>query len=266
MNTRDTTTWATLLAGWVEFAQSAVALPKDETGDRWRASIAPSIGLHALSMALAELHKIDPEERPVAMDKAELGIKEYARSLNATWSGDPMPESILQLVDDAKTAWEESLHEGVVWIASSGQFVTRHPADVLDGLIDAGFLGEVFYATPGTQLFEGAPVAWTRENSGGQPEDDVIGLISELLASCDGEVSEPQVVRPVHQVYRQFDFLKGGAQRDLVAPVTGELPPGQPLLIPLLAGGDTCPVPLPPRSSKPLDPVQVEWADSVDGD
>ncbi len=266
MDQKDATTWATLLAGWIEFAQSALALPKDDTGDRWRASIAPSIGLHAIAMALTELHKIDPDERPLAMDKAELGIKEFAATLNDAWRSEPMPESITQLLDDAKSAWEDSLHEGVMWIVSSEQFITRHPADILDGLIDTGFLGEVFYATPGTQLFEGSPVAWTRDNAGGQPEDDIIELITALLDSCEGEIGDPQIVRPVHQVYRQFDFLKGGAFRDLVAPVTGDLPPGQPLLIPLLCGGEICPVPLPPRSSKPLDPVPVQWVDSVDGD
>ncbi len=265
-STNESTTWATLLAGWVNFAQSAVALPKDQTGDRWRASIAPSIGLHAIAMALAELHKIDPDDRPLAMDKAELGIKEYASTLNEAWRSEPMPEPITQLLDDAKEAWEDSLHEGVMWIVSSSRFVTRHPADILDGLIATGFLGEVFYATPGTELFEGAPVAWTRANAGGQPEDDIIEMLTALLNSCDGEVFDPQVVRPVHQVYRQFDFLKGGAVRDLVAPVTGELPPGQPLLIPLLSGGEISPVPLPPRSSKPLEPVPVQWAESAEED
>src|SRR5690606_34338419 len=43
----NSTTWATLLAGWVQFAQSAVALPRDEQGQRWRDSIAPTISLHA---------------------------------------------------------------------------------------------------------------------------------------------------------------------------------------------------------------------------
>ncbi|MCA9303191.1 MAG: hypothetical protein KC996_03620 [Phycisphaerales bacterium] len=262
MSANDTTTWATLLAGWVHFAQSAVALPKDETGERWRASIAPAIALHALSMALTELHKLDPDERPLAMDKAELGIKEHAATLNESWGGEPMPESLMILMGDARTAWEESLHEGVVWIVSSDRFITRHPADITDKLLDTDFLGEIFIATPGTELFEGAPVAWTRDNAGGQPDDEVIKIISEFLQTCEGDTFDPQIVRPVHQVYRQFNFLGGGVQRDLVAPVTGELPPGQPLLIPLLVGGEICPVPLPPRASKPIDPVPVQWADA----
>lgn len=266
LNTTDTTTWATLLAGWVQFAQSAVALPKDETGERWRASIAPAIGLHAISMALTELHKLDPDERALAMDKAELGIKEYAATLNQAWGGEPMPETLMTLMSDARIAWEESLHEGVVWIVSSERFVTRHPADSTDKLLDTDFLGEIFIATPGTTLFEGAPVAWTRDNEGGQPDDLVIKIIDEYLRSCDGETFDPQIVRPVHQVYRQFNFLGGGIQRDYVAPVTGELPPGQPLLIPLLAGGEICPVPLPPRSAKPTDPVPVEWAEAENED
>lgn len=266
LSTTDTATWATLLAGWVQFAQSAVALPKDESGERWRASIAPAIGLHAISMALTELHKLDPDERPLAMDKAELGIKEHAKTLNESWGGESMPHTLMTLMSDARTSWEESLHEGVVWIAASDRFIARHPADSTDKLLDTDFLGEIFVATPGTTLFEGAPVAWTRDNAGGQPDDEIIRIISEFLGSCDGETFDPQIVRPVHQVYRQFDFLHGGAQRDFVAPVTGDLPPGQPLLIPLLVGGEICPVPLPPRSSKPTDPVPVEWMDAIEDD
>src|SRR5690606_37986826 len=38
-------TWATLLGGWFQFAQRAVALPADAQGQRWKDSVAPAIGL-----------------------------------------------------------------------------------------------------------------------------------------------------------------------------------------------------------------------------
>lgn len=255
----DPTTWATLLAGWVHYAQSAVALPDTEQGQRWKDSVAPTIALHAHAMALGEIDKLDPEERPLAMDKSELSIKEHAAALNQIWRGEPMPESISELIQDAKDAWEVVLHEGVAWMVKSERFKSFHPGDLAEMLLDAGFIGEVLISTPGVEMFTGAPVAICRENFGGEPGPDIVQMIDAFLHACDGQVEHPQIIRPVCQVYRQFNFLAGGAQKDLVAPVTGDLQPGQPLLIPVVSGGAICPVPLPPKMSKPLERVPVEW-------
>lgn len=257
--THDTTTWATLLAGWVHYAQSAVGLPKTEEGQRWRDSVAPTIALHAIAMALGEIEKVDPEERPLAMDKSELGIKEQAALLNDIWRSEPMPESITELIQDARDAWEVALHEGVVWIVTSERFKAFHPADLAEMLLNEGFIGEVLIASPGVEMFKGAPVAICRENFGGEPGPDIVQMIDAYLAACDGKVDHPQIIRPICQVYRQYNFLAGGVDKDLVAPVTGDLQSGQPLLIPVVSGGAICPVPLPPKASKPLGPVPVEW-------
>lgn len=251
--------WSTLLAGWIQFAQRAVALPKDEEGQRWRDSVAPTIGLHAMAMALGEIDKIDPEERPLAMDKSEIGIKSHIMELNETWRGETMPESIIDVIEDAKKAWEDALHEGVVWVVKSERFVSFHPAELGEALLDAGYIGEVMLSSPGVEMFKGAPIAIARHNSGGQPEDDILNMIQGFLNACDGTVEHPQIIRPICQVYRQYDFLKGGAAKDLVASVTGELQAGQPLLIPVVSGGEMCAVPLPPRAGKPMDPVEVVW-------
>ena len=259
MTSTDPISWSTLLAGWVSFAQRALALPKDEQGQRWRDSVAPTIGLHALAMALGEIDKVDPEERPLAMDKSEIGIKAHVAELNEIWRGEPMPESIIELIEDAKAAWELALYEGVAWIVASERFVAFHPAELGDALLNAGYLGEVMIATPGVELFKGAPIAIARNNSGGQPEDDILRMIQDFLEACDGQVEHPLIVRPVCQVYRQFDYLKGGSAKDLVAPVIGELQAGQPLLIPVVIGGEMCPVPLPPKAAKPMDAVEVVW-------
>lgn len=263
-STPDNTTWAALLAGWVHYAQRAVALPDTEEGQRWKDSVAPTIALHAHAMALGEIEKLDPEERPLAMDRAELGIKEHASALNDIWRSEPMPGAIIELIEDAKHAWEVALHEGVAWIVKSERFKSFHPAELAEMLLDAGFIGEVMIATPGIEIFKGAPVAVCRENFGGQPDDDVLQMIDAFLHACDGEIDHPQIIRPICQVYRQFNFLAGGAQKDLVAPVTGDLHAGQPLLIPVVSGGASCPVPLPPKLSKPLDPVPVEWLSDDD--
>ena len=258
-NAPDPTTWATLLGGWVQFAQRAVALPDDAQGQRWKDSVAPAIGLHALAMALGEIYKLDQSERALAMDRAELGIKQHASELSKIWNAEPMPESIVELLDDAKHEWEQSLHEGVVWRSASARFATRHPGEMGLALREAGFSGEVFVASPGIEMFKGAPVAWCRDRDGGQPDEEVITFVHEFLQTCDGKAGSPELMRPIHQVYRQMDFLKGGPTHDLVAPVTGDLPAGQPLLVPIISGGELGAVPLPPKKGKPLDDLEVVW-------
>ena len=261
-----TTTWATLLAGWMHYAQTAVALPDTDQGRRWKDSVAPVIALHAHAMALGEIERVEPDERSLAMDKSELGIKEHAAKLNEIWHAEPMPESIMDLIDDAKEAWEAALHEGVVWTVRSERFKSFHPGELAEMLLDAGFIGEVLVATPGVEMFRGAPVATCRENFGGEPGGDIIQMIDAYLHACDGEVDHPNIIRPVCQVYRQFNFLAGGAQRDVVASVTGDLQSGQPLMLPVVSGGEICPVPLPPKLSKPLDPVEVVWLNDEEED
>ncbi len=254
-----TPSWSVLLAGWVSFAQTAIALPKEGEGGRWRDSVAPTIGLHAITMALGEIEKVDPEERPLAMDRAEIGIKGHIAELNEIWKREPIPESINELIQDAKDAWEVMLHEGVVWVVKSERFVSFHPAELAERVLDAGYTGEILMSSPGVEMFKGAPLAIVRNNSGGQPEDDILNLIEGFLNACDGDIEQPQIVRPICQVYRQFDFLNNGAGKDLVAPVTGDLQSGQPLLVPVVSGGEMCAVPLPPKLGKPLDLHPVEW-------
>jgi len=266
IDSNEPVSWATLLSGWIQFAQQAVALPKDEAGQRWRASVSPTIGLHALAMALGEIDKVDAEERPLAMDKSELGIKANVSELNDIWKGEPMPESMVELIEDAKDAWEAAIYEGVAWVVASERFQSFHPAQLAEAILDAGYIGEVLISTPGVEMFKGAPIAIARNNSGGQPEDDILMMIQDFLSACDGELEHPQIVRPMCQVYRQFDFLKGGAAKDIVAAVTGDLQAGQPLLIPVVSGGAMCPVPLPLRAGKPMDPVEVVWLDDQTDD
>lgn len=257
-------TWVTLLAGWTEFAQSAVSLPDTADAARWKQSIAPAIALHATAMALAELTRIDPEERPLAMDRAELTVREQAAALNTAWRSEPMPESLTTLIDDARLAWECALHEGLEWTVESDRLVALHPADLAEKLLDAGFVGEVLVAAPGVPLFKGAVCATARERDGGPPDDEIADLIRVHLKRAEGKASkEPAVSLPIRQVYRQFDFAKGGPVRDLVAPVVGEFPPGQPLLVPVVSGGAACTVPLPPRISGEIRPLPVEFVGEI---
>ncbi len=257
-------TWTTLLAGWTEFAQSAVALPDTEDADRWRASVAPAIALHATAMALGELTRLDPEERPLAMDRSEMTIREQAAALNAVWRSEPMPPALAELVDDARHAWELALHEGLEWTVESERFVAPHPADLAEKLLDAGFVGEVLVPAPGVPLFAGSVCATARERDGGPVDDEIAAIVQAFLKRCDGKAARhPAVSLPLRQVYRQFDFAKGGPVRDLVAPVVGDLPAGQPLLTPVVSGGASSVVPLPPRAAPAFGPLPVEFVGEI---
>ena len=73
-----------------------------------------------------------------------------------------------------------------------------------------------------------------------------------------GEVAGQEV--PVaRQVYRQFDFSKGGPVRDLVQPMDAALTPGQPLLIPAILAGEVQPIALPIPGTEHQKPLPVEF-------
>jgi len=99
--TQRVATWAVLLSKWSELARAAVALPP---GDRWRLCIAPAIELQAVASALGELDLLDPAERPVALDRAEMAVDRAGRTIIGAWAPDPVPRSLAELVSEARGA------------------------------------------------------------------------------------------------------------------------------------------------------------------
>jgi hypothetical protein len=97
-------TWATLLARWTDFARAAVALPAEGEPGRWRAAVAPIIGLQALTFALAEADQLSPDERAVALDRGAILIRRYAADLEKAWAGVPLPGEVVALLEDARGA------------------------------------------------------------------------------------------------------------------------------------------------------------------
>ena len=97
-------TWAALLGRWIEFAKASMALPDDAEGDRWRESVAAVINLQAVTFALADLDGLPPDECALALDKSEIIIDDNDARLAAIWSGDALPESLVELCDDARLA------------------------------------------------------------------------------------------------------------------------------------------------------------------
>jgi hypothetical protein len=77
--------------------------------DRYRSAIPRRlygcIALQSVTFALADLHRLDAAERPLALDKAEMLIAEHERLIRGLWSAAPvLPESLADLIIDARAA------------------------------------------------------------------------------------------------------------------------------------------------------------------
>lgn len=98
------TSWAMLLSQWTSFAKASVAFPKTTEGEAWRASVAPAIGLQAIACSLADLERLEPSLHGVAIDTAAVGIDAHTRELEQAWATGTMPETLAELIGDARLA------------------------------------------------------------------------------------------------------------------------------------------------------------------
>lgn len=259
-------TWPALLAHWTQFAQSSLALPKTAEGDRWRAAVPAIIGLQAVTFALGDLDRLADAssggaaggERALALDKSDMLIRKHAAELHELWRGEPLHAELDSLVSDARAALAAARDGGVEWRVTDDRLVAEHPADLVAALLAAGFRGDLMLPAPGYTLFKSSPAAFARAPLGATPEDDVLEVVARFL----GGVGEPQRVPGPRQVYRQFDFAKGGPVRDVVVPMDATLPAGQPLLVPAIQGGEAAPVSLPPRRMEELADLPVVFGDA----
>ena len=104
--------WAVLLARWVEFARSALALPQDEAGQRVRDAVPDIIMLQAVWFALAELDELEAGERALGLDRAAVLIERHAAALRRRWGNEPLPEQLAELIDDAEAALAAARGDG----------------------------------------------------------------------------------------------------------------------------------------------------------
>ncbi len=103
-------TWSVLLARWMAFARSAVALPDDEQGQAMRQSVADIIALQAVWMALGELDELPADERALGIDRASYLIAEHGRAIESRYAiiaSEAMPTLLRELIDDARARLDE---------------------------------------------------------------------------------------------------------------------------------------------------------------
>ncbi|MEQ8770394.1 MAG: hypothetical protein RIB60_07790 [Phycisphaerales bacterium] len=258
----DITTWSALLAHWTEFARASVALPDEGEGGRWKRAVPHVIALQATTMALGELDRLDDAERPVALDRAEITCRDATGAIHDLWRGEPVPELVSELIDDSRVAFERAANAGVEWVVTAERVVCDHPAELVAGLRKSGFAGELFVPAPGQPVFRGAPAAFARGPAGSAPSDAQLALIAKFLGKKN--VGEPERIALPRQVYRQFDFAAGGPVKDLVVPMNEDLPPGQPVLVLAIEGGESASVPLPPREAPRIGSLPVEIVGAKD--
>lgn len=226
-NASGRVTWPILLAKWTEFAQAAVSLPDDEADTpRWRESVTPIIGLQAVTMALSELPLLPRGRWDAARDMAEVLVQRHSAELSKAWAGEPMPENLLDLLADARAAAQAARWLGFEWVVERERVEMPSIEAGARALVEGGFSGDLFAARPGTVLIKTTPALFIA-----RPGEADIDLVIDGLRRAD----DPG---PVHQVYRQFDDETGEPVRDLVAPMATEMPPGMPLLAPVIEGGE----------------------------
>lgn len=100
-------TWAVLLGRWIEFAQAAVALPNDDAGQRWRASVPDLIGLQAVWFALQHLDELDRPQQAVGLDRAAVLIEQHRANLEQRFGAD-LPPAVAELLQDALSQHEQA--------------------------------------------------------------------------------------------------------------------------------------------------------------
>ena len=95
-------TWALLLGRWVDFARSAVALPRDEEGRRLRASVADIIMLQAVWFALRDVETLDAAQQALGRDRAGVLIDRHAGAIEERYAEATMPAMVRELIDEAR--------------------------------------------------------------------------------------------------------------------------------------------------------------------
>lgn len=254
-------TWASLLAHWTSLARSAVALPPTAEGSRWKQSIAPLIGLQAVTHALGDIGRLDADERALAIDRAEALIQRHARELHAAWGAEPLDRRLVEIIEDARAALAGAAAWGLEWILTQ-PLAADHPAELAGALLDSGFAGSLLTPAPGVVIPAGAPAAFLASPRAGSIRPEWVQAVAEFL----GSDWPPEPRAGPRQVYRQFDFGRGAPVRDLVAPVAAGVAPGQPLLVWAIVDGALQPVSLPARRPAPAPDIPLVFTETLDDD
>lgn len=255
--------WIALVARWTELARASRAIPAVDT--RLRDSIAHLIAIEATTAALGELAQVPELERPHARTIAEISIRRAATELDQLWRGEEWPSEFLDACESAERALRLSIYAGLETLIVGGTSPIEVPTFDLhldDGAaqrtLDAddpaqaasnARRGTLAVMPPGTIAMPGEPICWWC----GREAPVVVVDGAEVHrarrsaqtgrsdgAEGDSVTAAPTLLHrrnlPPLQVYRELDE-RGRFTKDTIAPITDDLLPGLPLLVPILLDG-----------------------------
>jgi hypothetical protein len=209
--------WTALLAHATQLASAARAWGEGADGARLRASVAPLVQLQAVTLAMSQIDRLAPDHRAYARDQAELLQRAACASLRTAWGGEPMPDTVLQAMADARQSIANALYAGLRclrWNGPGSLVVPAWPSSA------AEVRGTLALMEAGTIALAGEVVAWW---AGREP------------LACVGCAEQP-LEAPV-QVYRRFD-ASGRYESSATVPLHEGLPAGMPMLVPICVGDE----------------------------
>jgi hypothetical protein len=231
--------WIALVARWTELARASRAIPI--TATRLRDSVSHLIAIEATTAALGELSSVPEAERPHARALAEVTIRRAAGELDRLWRGEEWPDELLDACEAAEHALRRALYAGLEALVVPGTEAIEVP-DLMLGFADedpATHRGTLAAMPPGSIAMPGEPVCWwCGREAPGISRDAAAGLAGTGLAGTGLAGTGLALVTRAEplQVYRGLDE-RGRFTADTLAPITDELLPGLPMLVPLLLDG-----------------------------
>jgi hypothetical protein len=221
--------WAALVARWVEVARASRAIPPEFA--QLRDSIPHLIAIEATTAALGELATVPEIDRPHARAVAEVTIRRAAAELDRLWRGEEWPNEISDACEAAEHALQHAVYAGLDALVVTGDRAIEVPE--LDFGLDPGdqnsLRGTLAAMPPGSLAMPGEPICWwsgrERPSFAGTHDDRATADRLELVRNA----------APV-QVYRGLDE-RGRFTSDTLAPISAEVLPGLPMLVPILLDG-----------------------------
>lgn len=223
--------WIALVARWTELARASRAIPVTES--RLRNSIAHLIAIEATTAALGELTSLAEIDRPHARALAEVSIRRAAGELDRLWRGEEWPIELHEACEAAERALRRAIYAGLEALVVVGREAVVVPNLALgfEEHDPSTHLGTLAAMPPGSIAMPGEPICWWCGRAAPLCTEDS----TSADASLPSGLARIARAEPL-QVYRGLDE-RGRFTTDTLAPITDELLPGLPMLVPLLLDG-----------------------------
>ncbi|MEY3141709.1 MAG: hypothetical protein RLY21_202 [Planctomycetota bacterium] len=228
--------WTALVARWVEVARASRAIPPEFA--QLRDSIPHLIAIESTTAALGELAKVPEVDRPHARAVAEVTVRRAAAELDRLWRGEEWPQEITDACEAAERALQRAVYAGLDALVVTGDRAIVVPElDLgLDPSDPSTARGTLAAMPPGSLAMPGEPICWWS----GRAAPRLLDSAAPAERPMDEQpASEHLVVEhnaaPL-QVYRGLDE-RGRFTADTLAPISAEVLPGLPMLVPILLEG-----------------------------